>query len=216
MLKDEIIFVAGGSGDIGKAVVSGCIKANAKVVFSYYGSMKKAEAVHNKSGIDIEKVSMDITDPESVSNVINGIKQKYGRVDGVVNCIGTHFASPLASMEAENITEQIKVNLIGAIWLSQVCAKIMISQRHGSIIHFGSVSAHRMFRGHTVYSASKAGLEGLTKSLAAELAKRQIRVNCIIPGPVNTNMLRPTLELAGEEALLSRIPMGKFIKNRNS
>ncbi len=215
MLKDQIIFVAGGSGDIGQAVVEGCIKEKAQVIFSYYSSRTKAEAIYNKaskSGVDIEKIAMDITDPDSVSKIIDGIADKYGRLDGVVNCTGIHFASPLASMEAEHVTEQILVNLTGAIWLSQACAKIMIRQRHGSIIHFGSVSAHRMFRGHTVYSASKAGLEGLIKALAAELAKRQIRVNCIVPGPVDTNMLRSTRELFGEEALLARIPMGRFIK----
>ncbi len=215
MLKDQIIFVAGGSGDIGQAVVDGCIKEKAKVIFSYYSSRNEAEAIHNKAskfGVDIEKVAMDITDPDSVSNIISGIADKYGRLDGVVNCVGIYFASPLASMNVENVTKQILVNLTGAIWLSQACAKIMISQRNGSIIHIGSVSAHRMFRGHTVYSASKAGLEGLTKALAAELAKRQIRVNCIVPGPVDTKMLRSTRELVGEEALLSRIPIGRFIK----
>ena len=81
--------------------------------------------------------------------------RKYGRLDGVVNCTGIHFASPLVSMEAEHVTEQILVNLTGAIWLSQACARIMIRQRNGSIIHLGSVSAHRMFRGHSGGRKSK-------------------------------------------------------------
>lgn len=215
MLKDQIIFVAGGSGDIGQAVVDGCVRMKAKVIFSYFSSRIMSETIQNKiskSGADIEKVKMDITNPDSVTKVIDGITDKYGRLDGVVNCTGIHFASPLASMETEHVTEQISVNLTGAIWLSQACAKIMIRQRSGSIIHLGSVSAHRMFRGHTVYSAAKAGLEGLVKALAAELARRQIRVNCIVPGPVDTNMLRSTRELVGEEALLARIPTGRFIK----
>jgi 3-oxoacyl-[acyl-carrier protein] reductase len=212
-LKEKIILVTGASGGIGSAVALSAAQLDAKVFLGCRSGTDRAQSLKSQirdQGGWAEVLPFDICDEKSVQNSISKIVADVGRLDGLVHCAGIHVSGPLMSLNAAEIKKQIDVNLTGSIFTIQAALNPMIAQRSGSIVVLGSVSAHRMIRGHSVYSSTKAGLEGLTKALAAEVAKRTVRVNCVIPGPVKTPMLEASIKETGDDPT-QRIPMGRLI-----
>lgn len=215
MLKDKVILVAGGSGGIGSAIVERCAAAGARVWAGYSTNATGARdacAKAQKLGAQASAVELNVRNPGSIATAVGEVIRTDGRIDGIVNAVGIHVAGPLMGLAEDDVRSQIDVNLTGAIWLAQAVLPTLVKQRSGSIVLLGSVAAHRMVRGHAVYSATKAGLEGFARALAAEVAKRQVRVNCVLPGPVPTPMLQRSIQETGDQPQ-DRVPMGRTIRS---
>lgn len=157
-------------------------------------------------------LSLDFKHPGMLGTAVDNFIGAVGKIDGLVNSAGIHVAGPLTSLTIEEIRGQIDINLTGIIALTQAAVAQMVRRRTGSVVQIGSVSAHRVVRGHSVYSATKAGLEGFTRALAGEVARRSVRVNCVVPGPVLTPMLQKTIDETGDDPS-ARVPMGRLIKD---
>lgn len=209
MLTGKHILITGASSGIGLEIASACLRENAQVTLTYNSTDNFSE-LKEKYGTKINNIfHMNVSDAASLNNTLEKLTAET--FQGFVNAIGINIAGPLISLEEEQITQQLKTNLDSAIILTQTVVKNMIRKRSGSIVHLSSVSAHRFARGHAVYSASKAGLEGFTKAMASEVAKRGVRVNTISPGPVMTQMLKKSIEENGDEPH-KRVPMNRLIE----
>ncbi|HAZ12576.1 MAG: hypothetical protein A2X86_11745 [Bdellovibrionales bacterium GWA2_49_15] len=208
MLQNKIILIAGATGAIGEAIARLCTRQGAQVILGYNTGKEKALALQAELSCAILK--LDLTNNQELEQTFIEHKTLLENVTGLVNASGINVAGPLMSLDGAAVEKQINANLTGAIQLTRLVSKSMIRKRQGSIVHMGSVSAHRMVRGHSVYSATKAGLEGFTKALAAELAKRGIRVNAVLPGPVMSEMLKNSMETTGDNPA-ERVPMQRLI-----
>ncbi|MEK6625556.1 MAG: SDR family oxidoreductase [Bdellovibrionota bacterium] len=208
MLTEKIILIAGATGAIGEAIARQCVLQGAQVILGYHTAREKALALQGE--LNCQSLKLDLTNNQELEQTFNEYKPLLDNVTGLVNASGINVPGPLMSLDGTAVEKQINANLTGAIQLTRLVSRSMIRKRQGSIIHMGSVSAHRMVRGHSVYSATKAGLEGFTKALAAELAKRGIRVNTILPGPVMSEMLKNSMETTGDNPA-ERVPMQRLI-----
>jgi 3-oxoacyl-[acyl-carrier protein] reductase len=212
-LGGKRVLVVGGSGGIGGAVAEACGRAGAWVGVGYASGEARARAVVERIRADggrAEPIRVDLSEPEAAGRAVAALE---GGVDGLVNAAGLHVAGPLLSLSQAEIGRQLRVNLEGAIAVTQAALTAMVSRRSGSIVHLGSVSAHRVVRGHSVYSATKAALEGFTRAVAGEVARRNVRVNCVVPGPVPTPMLQKTIDETGDDPA-RRVPMARLIEAR--
>lgn len=202
MLKNKNILIIGKSGGIGSAVVSVAEDFGANI----YSNTRVASEVSESTNTFF----LENEDEASFEKLSLHFREKDIFLDGIVNCTGIHRSGPLVAMTEDDIESQLNINLKSNIWLLKYFLPQMSSKRKGSIVFLGSVSAHRMTRGHAVYSATKAGLEGLIKSSAAEVAKRNVRINGILPGPVLTKMLKQSMDENGVDPT-TMIPMGRLI-----
>jgi NAD(P)-dependent dehydrogenase (short-subunit alcohol dehydrogenase family) len=199
------ILVIGASSGIGQAVCQKLIAQEYKV-FGTYNSQATELAV----GENYSEFPLDLTKIESLESSLQEIDKKMAPLHGLVYCSGIIHSGPLMSLSTLQIIEQMQVNLLGATIAAKVLLPGMVQRRSGNIILLGSVSAHRVIKGHSIYSATKAGLEGFCRALASEVAKRNIRVNCVLPGPVKTKMLEKSMQETGDDPVV-RIPMGQLI-----
>lgn len=201
LLKGKKVFVLGGSSGIGKCIIEGLESEGAEVFSSY-----NASSVNTKKENSIQ---IDLNSQASIKASENFFEEHT--FSGFINCAGVNIAGPLIGLDVEDIRKQVDVNLTGPMIITQMIIKNMIRARSGNIIHLGSVSAHRFFRGHSIYSATKAGLEGFVQAMASEVAKRGIRVNAILPGPVMTPMLEKSMNESGVDPK-ENIPTNKLIE----
>ncbi len=208
-LNNKTILIAGATGAIGEAIARQCAALGAQVILGYNANQEKALKLQSELP-NSHTLKLDLTQNSELEQTFNEHKTLLDNVTGLVNASGINVAGPLMSLDGAAVEKQINANLTGAIQLTRLVSKSMIRKRQGSIVHMGSVSAHRMVRGHSVYSATKAGLEGFTKALAAELAKRGIRVNTVLPGPVMSEMLKNSMETTGDNPA-ERVPMQRLI-----
>ena len=155
---------------------------------------------------EVISVVCDVSDPEQISELMNKTKEHFGSVDVLVNNAGVTRDTLLMRMKEEDWDFVLKVNLKGAFLATQSAARIMLKQRSGRIINISSVVGLMGNAGQANYSASKAGLIGLTKSSAKELASRGVTVNAIAPGYIETEMTE-SLPEAARQAFLDNIPL---------
>lgn len=217
ILRGKIILVSGASGGIGSSIAVECAREGAQVWLGYYRNSAGAEKVQtlisdqSREASAAQKVVLNVSDSASCKQGVQAILEKEGRIDALISCAGVHREGPLLGLSDLDVESQLDVNLKGSIFLSREVLNPMVRQRSGSIVFLGSVSAHRMTRGHAVYSATKAGLEGFTRALASEVAKRSIRVNCLLPGPVPSSMLQKSVDQTGDDPA-ARVPLGRLIQ----
>ena len=206
------VFITGGSGGIGAATVKEAAIQGAQVAFSYNKGKQKADALLKElsslpSKVKSFAVQMDLTDQDSITKACREVLESFdGQIDGVVNNAGMTQDQILLRMNFEEFHLPIKTNLYGSYLVSKCFLKTMLKARKGAFVHVTSVSAQIGQLGQANYAASKAGIEAFSKSLARELAPRNIRSNCIAPGFINTEM---TKDLGNQNELLSLIPMKK-------
>jgi 3-oxoacyl-[acyl-carrier protein] reductase len=210
-LSGQVALVTGASQGLGRAVavelgrngaLVGCVARNAE---------KLAETVQliSDAGGQAEAFSCDVTDRESVDAVVEAICEKWEKLDILVNNAGITRDTLMPRMTDEQFDEVIMTNLKGAFLFSRAASMKMMRARHGRIINMSSVSGIVGNPGQTNYSASKAGLIGMTRSLALELAKRHVTVNAVAPGFIESDMTRVLGELVIEE-VTKRIPMRRI------
>jgi 3-oxoacyl-[acyl-carrier protein] reductase len=212
MLKEKVALVTGASGGIGKAIAIACAKEGATVAIHYNGNQAKAEAVKAEIegfGGKAEVFQCNVADFNETKALIQSVKKTFGRIDILVNNAGITRDGLLMAMSEDDFDNVIDTNLKGTFNCIRFASRIMMKQRYGRIINITSVSGVAGNAGQANYSSSKAGIIGLTKSVAKELASRNITSNAIAPGFVDTEMTEVLSEEVKENAK-KMIPLGRF------
>lgn len=207
-LSGKIALVTGASRGIGKAIAVTLAEAGARVIGTAT-SEKGALAISDYLGEHGFGLVLNVTDPNSVSSLFTEIKEKAGDVDILINNAGITRDNIFMRMKDEEWQDILDTNLTSLFRLSKPVIRSMMKKRNGRIINIGSVVGTMGNSGQVNYSAAKAGLIGFTKSLAREVASRQITVNAVAPGFIQTDM---TDELTEEQqnAILSQVPMARL------
>ena len=212
LLQDQVAVVTGASRGIGRAIALAMAREGAFVVVNYNGSEEKAREVVDEiknGGGDAEAVRCDVGDTASAEAFFKEIVKEHGGIDILVNNAGINRDNLLMGMKEEDFDDVIRTNLKGAFNGCHFVARPMMKKRHGRIINMASVAGVIGNAGQANYAASKAGVIGLTKSVAKELASRGITCNAIAPGFVKTDMTDALPDSVKEEAV-KQIPLGRF------
>jgi 3-oxoacyl-[acyl-carrier protein] reductase len=211
-LAGKTALVTGASRGIGRAVALALAEAGADVIVNYAGSREAAEAVADQirgSGRRAETFQANVADAAQAEALVKFAFDTFGKLDILVNNAGITRDNLLIRMKEEEWDEVIAVNLKGVYNCLKAAARPMMKQRSGTIINISSVVGVLGNAGQVNYAAAKAGVIGLTKSAARELASRGITVNCVAPGYIATDM---TDRLGDDikEAMLAHIPLGRM------
>jgi 3-oxoacyl-[acyl-carrier protein] reductase len=207
----KVVVVTGGSRGIGRACVVAFAKAGATVVFTYAGNDAAAEEAVRLAGAPTQAVKFDVADTAACARAIEEVLARHGRLDVLVNNAGVALDGLTVRVKDEDWDRQLNTNLKGAFALARAAARPMMKQKGGAIINLVSVVGEMGNAGQAAYAASKAGLVGLTKALARELASRNIRVNAVSPGFIDTDMTSK-IDPAMRTRLLESIPLGRLGK----
>jgi len=210
-LKDKVAIVTGGGVGIGKAYAHGLAKEGAKVVVAdiQEAEAQKVAADIKAAGGEAIAVAVDVISPEKTQAMAAAALKAYGRIDILVNNAGITRDQLMLRLKREDWDAVIATNLTSAYSLTQAVLKPMIRQRSGRIICISSVVGQSGNAGQANYAASKAGLIGLAKSVALEVASRNITVNVVAPGMIATDMTGVLSEKT-REALIAKIPVGRL------
>ncbi|GAB5615596.1 3-oxoacyl-[acyl-carrier-protein] reductase [Faecalimonas canis] len=214
MLKEQTAVVTGGARGIGRAIALELAKQGANVIINYHGSVKKAEEVKKEieeKGGTAEIMQCDVADFAACERFFQQVIEKYKRVDVLVNNAGVTRDGLLMKMSEEEFDTVINTNLKGTFHCMRFVTRQMIKQHYGRIINISSVVGVAGNAGQANYAASKAGVIGLTKSAARELASRKITVNAIAPGFIETDMTKDLPDKVKEESI-AKIPLGYYGK----
>ena len=212
MLDGKIAVVTGASRGIGKAIALKLASLGASVAVNYNGSEERAlqvKAEIEEQGTKASVYQCDVSDFESCETFIQDVIKEYGRIDILVNNAGITRDGLIMKMSEEDFDAVIETNLKGCFNTIRHLSRQMLKQRSGKIINISSVSGVLGNVGQANYAASKAGIIGLTKTMARELASRGITVNAIAPGFVNTEMTEVLPDSIKENAV-AQIPLGRF------
>ncbi len=210
MLSDKVAIVTGASRGIGRAIALALASQGAKVVASARNAEALAEltAVIKSQGGDALAVVGDVAVEDDANNLVKKAVAAYGQVDIFINNAGITRDGLLLRMKNADWDAVLDTNLKGAFLCTRAVAKVMSKQRSGRIINISSVVGEMGNAGQANYCASKAGLLGLTKSVARELARRNVTVNAITPGFITTEMTEDMTEKA-QETMTQQIPLGR-------
>jgi 3-oxoacyl-[acyl-carrier protein] reductase len=213
-LEGRGIIVTGATRGIGRAIAIEAARHGANIAFNYIKS--EAQAAELKAEIEALGVKAlpfktDVGDLKSVREMVNAVKKDFGAIDGLVNNAGLTRDKLFVMMTEEEWAEVIRTNLTGAFNFARAAAFMMMKAKRGSILNVTSISGLVGMAGQANYSAAKAGLIGLTKSLAKELGRLNVRVNAIAPGFIETDMTAALSE-ENRTGALGMIPLGRFGK----
>lgn len=213
-LKGKIALVTGGARGIGRAISLKLGSLGANVIVNYSGSAKNAEEVVGElkeMGVDAASIQSDVSSPEQVEKMIEYVISTYGRIDILVNNAGVTRDTLIMRMSDEDFEKVIDINLKGTFNCIKHTSKYMIKQRWGRIVNIASVVGIIGNAGQANYAASKAGIIGLTKSAARELSGRNINVNAVAPGFIETSMTEKLQDKIKNE-YMDKIPLKRFGK----
>ena len=211
-LTGKTALVTGGSRGIGRAIGLRLAGQGADVAFTYRGNAAAAAT----TAADIEAlgrramaIQADAADPGSAEAIVKQVIEAFGRIDILVNNAGITRDDLIMRMSAEAWTSVLETNLFGAFWMIKAVTRPMLKARSGRIVNITSVSGQAGQTGQANYSAAKAGLIGLTKAAARELASRSITVNAVAPGFVLTELTQDLSDDLKAE-ITARTPLGRF------
>ena len=208
-MNESVALVTGGSRGIGRAICLELARQGAAVAVNYAGNEQAAQETVEACralGVQAEAFQADVSDPAACESLIARVKERFGRLDILVNNAGVTRDGLLMTAKPEDFDKVLDTNLKGAYFCMKAAAKVMMRQRYGRIVNLSSVVGLRGNPGQTGYAASKAGVLGLTKAAAKELASRNITVNAVAPGFIETDMTAVLPEKA-KTAMLATIPM---------
>ena len=213
--RDQVVVVTGASGiGIGNVIARHFYAAGAKLAICSHDQARIRLAAEEIAGQDTGRMFAMEADTGSVGSIrafAEAAVRQYGRIDVWVNNAGIHFPKPSLEVTQEDWDSTVNVNLRGYFFGAQAAAKVMLGQGGGCIVNIGSVNKAIVTVGETVYAATKAGISKMTENLAREWGPGGIRVNCVAPGVIRTDMV----EVLGEETLADlawETPMGRLGK----
>lgn len=208
-LEDRVAIVTGGSRGIGFAIAEELAAAGARVAVTARAETRAAEAAEALGGGGGRGYECDVTRSEACADLVERVEEDLGPVDILVNNAGIARDNVLVRLKDEDWQQVLDTNLRGAFYTTRAVARGMMKRRYGRVVNISSVVGLTGNRGQANYAASKAGLVGFTKSVAQELASRNVLVNAVAPGFVETEM---TADLSDDarESLFDRIPLGRF------
>ena len=213
MLENKVAIVTGGTRGIGEAIVLKLAENGAHIAFSYVSSDEKANALKEKLqsfGVKAKGYKSNAADFSDCEKMVNDVIKEFGTADILVNNAGISKDNLLLRMTPEQWDEVMATNLKSVFNMTKQVIRPMMKARKGSIINMSSIIGMRGNAGQSSYAASKAGIIGFTKSIAAELGSRNIRCNAIAPGFVETDMTHYLKEGEAAKTFLEKIPLGRF------
>ncbi|HEY3460964.1 MAG TPA: 3-oxoacyl-ACP reductase family protein, partial [Casimicrobiaceae bacterium] len=211
-LEGTVALVTGGSRGIGRAIVERFAGEGATVTFFYRGNTQAAEDVVAKlreAGHDVHAEQVDVTDAAACAKAVEALADRAERIDILVNNAGVIRDNPLTGLEDDDIRVVLDTNVGGVFNVTRAVVPYMVMQRAGRIVNLSSVAGDKGGRGQSNYAASKGAINALTRALAVELAPRNIRVNAVAPGVIDTEMSKDVREMAGDAAK-ARILMKRY------
>jgi 3-oxoacyl-[acyl-carrier protein] reductase len=175
-----VIIVTGASRGLGQAITERLIEKGEDVL----------GLARNTSGMGIDAIECDVSDYSSVKNASREVKRMKKPVKAFINAAGVASMNMAVTTDESTVQKLIQTNLVGTIYCCQLFAPIMLRQKHGSFINFSTIAVKLALKGESVYAASKAGVESFSRTFAREMADFNVKVNCIAPGPIRTDLLR--------------------------
>ena len=211
-LDGKVALVTGGSRGIGRAIVERLAGEGANVTFFYRGNTQAADDVVAKmreAGRDVHADQVDVTDAAACAAAVERLADRTERIDVLVNNAGVIRDNALTGLDDDDIRVVLDTNVGGVFNVTRAVVPYMVMQRAGRIVNVSSVAGDKGGRGQSNYAASKGAVNALTRSLAVELAPRNIRVNAVAPGVIDTEMSKDVREMAGDAAK-ARILMKRY------
>jgi 3-oxoacyl-[acyl-carrier protein] reductase len=207
----KIALVSGGSRGLGAALVSGFLERGYVVATMSRARTDFIDAMTSRrdSAKRFHWAAVDGRDHDGLRAFVADVAERFGRIDVLVNNAGLASEGVLPTMRVDDITDVVDVNLTAALLLAQACSRVMLRQGGGCIINISSINALRGHPGVAVYSATKAALDGLTRSLARELGPRNIRVNSVAPGYFDSDMVK-NMPPEAKDRIARRTPLGRL------
>lgn len=213
LLENKVAIVTGASRGIGEAIALKFADAGAHVAFTYVSSDEKAKALEEKliaKGVKAKAYKSNAGIFEDCEALVNDVIKEFGTIDICVNNAGISKDNLLLRMSAEQWDEVMDVNLKSVFNMTKLVMRPMMKAKSGSIINMSSIIGIKGNAGQSSYAASKAGIIGFSKSIAQEIGSRNIRVNAVAPGFVETDMTHYLKDGEGAKNYLDSIPLGKF------
>lgn len=211
-LEGQVVVFTGAAGGIGSAIAEGMASAGAQIALCDI-NQEQLESVKNKiteAGGSATCHRLDVTDKENITACIEEIGGRYGKIDILVNCAGINKREGFMDVSEETYDRIMNINLKGVFLVTQAVAPYMKKQQKGSIINIGSHNTGSILGGCSVYGATKCGVLSMTRSMAVEWAKYNIRANCVSPGHIQTPLTVPTWEHPQRSRyLLDRIALNR-------
>lgn len=213
MNDNKVALITGGSRGIGEKIAERFAQAGYNLIINYVSNIENVEELEAKikgnANIEILFIQSDVTNFESCENMVNEAIEKFGHIDVLVNNAGITKDTLLMRMKEEDFDKVINVNLKGTYNVTKNVIPYMMKQKYGKIVNISSVVGVSGNAGQANYAASKAGIIGFTKSIAKELASRNILANCVAPGFIKTDMT-DILSDSVKESINSQIPLKKM------
>jgi len=214
LLKDQTAIVTGGSRGIGKGIVLALVKEGAKVAFVYKGNQAAADAlvaeVAALGGV-AKAYQGDVSDPEAAKRIVAGALSEWGRIDILVNNAGMIRDGLFVRMDAEAWKQVLSTNLDGTFYFARaVVEQMALRQRYGRIVNVSSVAAEHVNAGQANYAASKGAVNAFTRALAVELGSRNVTVNAVAPGFIETDMSEAVRSKAGDYIAKKLVPLRRL------
>jgi 3-oxoacyl-[acyl-carrier protein] reductase len=208
-LQDQVALVTGGSRGIGRAIVKAFAGEGARVAFVYKGNKEAADSLAAELGSSGLALQADVTRPEEAQRCVERVEKEWGRLDILVNNAGIIHDDLFVRLEPEAWQKVLETNLGGTYNFCRALAYTLMKQRRGRIINVSSVVAERANPGQTNYAASKGAINAFTRALAVELASRNVTVNAIAPGFIETDMSEAVRNKAGD-LIKKLVPMRRL------
>ncbi len=198
-----MIVVTGASRGLGQAIAERLMDSGEEVV----------GLARNSRSTDIQMISCDVSDYSSVKNASKEVKKMKKPVKAFINAAGVASMNMAVTTDQNTVQKLIQTNLVGTIYCCQLFSPIMLRQKKGSFINFSTIAVALALKGESVYVASKAGVESFSRTFAREMADFNVRVNCIAPGPIQTDLLRGITDKQIEKITSQQIIQKQFQKS---
>ena len=198
-----MIVVTGASRGLGQAITERLIERGEEVI----------GLARNTSGLNINAIECDVSDYASVKIASKEVKRMKKPVKAFINAAGVASMNMAVTTDESTVQKLIQTNLVGTIYCCQLFAPIMLRQKQGSFINFSTIAVALALKGESVYAASKAGVESFSRTFAREMADFNVRVNCIAPGPIRTDLLRGITDTQIEKITSQQVIQKQFKKS---
>jgi 3-oxoacyl-[acyl-carrier protein] reductase len=198
-----MIIVTGASRGLGQAICERLTKKGEHVI----GLSRSVD------GMDIDAIECDVSDHTSVKNASQKIKLMKQPIKAVINAAGVASLNLAVTTDKLTVQKLIQINLVGTIYCCQLFAPIMLRQKNGCFVNFSTLAVALALKGESVYAASKAGVESFSRTFAKEMADFNVRVNCIAPGPIRTDLLRGVSDTQIEKIVAQQVIPKQFQKS---